>query len=122
MTQYGSDGPTPVMVADGPSADAADAEKNKGVAIVGYLGILWLIPMLTAKDSPFAMYHANQGLVLFVCFDIAFVVLWVIPILGWILAPIVGLVRIVFMIMGMINASQGVKKPLPMIGGIQILK
>ena len=29
------------------------------------LGILCLVPILAAKDSPFAKYHANQGLVLF---------------------------------------------------------
>ena len=45
--------------------DAEDADKNKIFGILAYLGILCLIPILVAKDSPFAKYHANQGLVLF---------------------------------------------------------
>ena len=40
--------------------DAEDAEKNKVMGILAYLGILVLVPILAAKDSPFAKYHANQ--------------------------------------------------------------
>ena len=43
--------------------DAADIEKNKLMAVLAY--IIFLIPLLAAKDSPFAKYHTNQGLVLF---------------------------------------------------------
>ena len=44
--------------------DPDDAEKNKIFGILAYLGILCLVPIFAAKDSPFAKYHANQGLVL----------------------------------------------------------
>ena len=42
-----------------------DAQENKMITAVGYVGLLFLIPMLLAKDSPFAQFHAKQGLVLF---------------------------------------------------------
>ena len=46
--------------------DNDDITKNKAMAILSYLGILVLIPIFAAKDSKFARYHANQGLVLLI--------------------------------------------------------
>lgn len=103
-----------------PKADPQDAEKNKVMGILAY--ILFLIPMLAAKDSKFAMYHANQGLVLFLVSIVGGIVLGFIPILGWIIGMFWPLVIIVFVILGIINASKGEMKPLPVIGGWQILK
>ncbi len=42
-----------------------DIEANKGTALLSYFGLLVLIPIFAAKHSPYARYHANQGLVLF---------------------------------------------------------
>jgi len=101
--------------------DPADVEKNKVFAILAYLGLLFLVPLLAAKDSRFAMYHANQGLVLFL-FDIACSAVMIIPFLGWIIGGAGWIARIVFMIMGIMNAANGQMKPLPLIGGIQLIK
>ncbi len=43
-----------------------DIEANKGPALLSYFGLLVLVPIFVAKHSPYARYHANQGLVLFV--------------------------------------------------------
>ena len=43
-----------------------DIEANNGPALLSYFGLLVLIPIFAAKHSPYARYHANQGLVLFV--------------------------------------------------------
>ena len=83
--------------------------------------ILFFIPLLAAKDSPFARYHANQGLVLFICGLISSV-LWIIPILGWIIAPILSIVITVLAVIGIINALNGKAKELPIIGKFKILK
>ena len=83
-------------------ADPADVEKNKVFGVLAYLGILFLVPLLAAKDSRFAMYHANQGLVLFL-FGVAVGIVIAIPVLGWIIAPIGGLAHLVFMIMGIVS-------------------
>ncbi len=99
--------------------DAADVEKNKAMALLAY--ILFLIPLLAAKDSPFAKYHTNQGFVLFLC-AIASGVIAIIPILGWILAPIASIVITVLAVIGIINALNGKAKELPIIGKFKILK
>ncbi len=94
------------------NATPEDIEKNKTMAMLSY--ILFFIPLLTdAKDSPFAKFHANQSLILL----IAYVVLTFIPFLGWLLWMVV----FVFWIMGIVSASKGEMKELPLIGGIHIL-
>jgi|GEM_PF-4342849 len=42
--------------------DKADVEQNKVMAILAYFGILVLIPILAAKDSKFARFHAQPRL------------------------------------------------------------
>src|ERR1035437_3247453 len=44
--------------------DADDVEKNKAMAILGY--IFFVIPLAAAPKSKFARFHANQGLLLFI--------------------------------------------------------
>ncbi len=92
-----------------------DVEENKAIAAIGYLGILFLIPLLAKKDSPFAQYHAKQGMVLFI-FEVIFSFIVVIPILGWVISPIGWLFAFILFIMGIINALGGKKQPLPVIG------
>ena len=99
--------------------DKDDIEKNKAMGLLAY--ILFFIPLLAANDSPFARYHANQGLVLFLCGLISSV-LWIIPILGWIIAPILSIVITVLAVIGIINALNGKAKELPIIGKFKILK
>lgn len=100
--------------------DPTDIEKNKGMAIVAY--ILFFVPLIAAKDSRFAMYHANQGLTLFLCFAAVNVVLSIIPIIGWILLPLANLALFVLLILGIITAAQGQAKPLPIIGAYTLIK
>lgn len=60
----------------------SDIKENKVVAAIGYLSILFLVPLLLKKDSPFAQYHAKQGLYLFIIFFVGQVIFWF-PIFGW---------------------------------------
>ena len=99
--------------------DKDDIEKNKAMGLLAY--ILFFIPLLAAKDSPFARYHANQGLVLFLAAILSSVIL-IIPILGWIIAPILSIVITVLAVIGIINALNGKAKELPIIGKFKILK
>lgn len=101
--------------------DPQDIEKNKAYAILAYIWILFLVPLLAAKDSPYAKFHANQGLVLFL-FGIALGAVGWIPILGWLVAIVGSIMAFVFMIIGIVNAAQGECKPLPIIGEIELIK
>ena len=85
------------------------------LAILSYFGILFLIPMLAGKDNEFNVFHAKQGLVLFIAEIITAVFAWV-PIIGWIGAPLLYIVWFIFFIIGIVNVLQGQKKELPLIG------
>jgi uncharacterized membrane protein len=98
-------------------ADPADVEKNKGMAILAY--IVFFIPLLTAKDSQFAMFHANQGLWLFIIglafyFVVSLVTLGCGTLFAWI--P-----WLVYIVLGIINASRGEMKPLPLFDRLPVL-
>ena len=92
-----------------------DIEENKWIACLAYVGILFLIPMLAKKDSPYSQFHAKQGFVLFLGW-IAATVVNVIPILGQIIFAIAGIFFFVLFIIGVINALSGKAKDLPLIG------
>jgi len=89
---------------------------NTLMAVLCYLGILVLIPLLTdAKNDPFVKFHIKQGLVLLIADVIAgFVV--AVPVIGWILSPIIWIILAVLFIMGIINAASGKQTPLPILG------
>lgn len=117
----------------------ADIEQNKVMAILSYFGILVLVPILAAKNSPFARFHANQGLVLFVAMIGWIIVdailtailrtvlwsglgLWSIYSLCSTLLNLVYIVFTVLAIIGIVNALNGRAKELPFIGKYKLLK
>lgn len=99
--------------------DAQDIEKNKIMAVLAY--VIFLIPLLAAKESEFARFHTNQGLVLFIGAILSSVIS-VIPLIGWIIAPIAGIAITILAVIGIINAIGGKAKELPVIGKFKILK
>ncbi len=104
--------------------DPQDVEKNKAMAIVGYIiPILFFIPLVTdAKNSPFAKFHANQQLNLLLAAVVINIVGGIIPFIGWfIILPLGMIFLIVVAIMGIISASKGEMKPLPLIGGFKLI-
>ncbi|SEO81213.1 Uncharacterized membrane protein [Amphibacillus marinus] len=101
-------------------ADEQDFHQNKVMAILAYL--LFFIPLIAAKDSVFAKYHANQGLILFIYQALIWTLTQIIPIFGWaVISPIGNLIGLAFLIIGMLNANKGLMKPLPIIGGFNII-
>ena len=100
---------------------AQDIAENKLICILCYFGLLLLIPLLVKKDSAFARFHSNQGLVLFI-FNILVSVLANIPLLGIIVAIVGSVAGIIFWVMGLVNVLNGRAKTLPLIGGITLLK
>lgn len=100
--------------------DPEDVSKNKVMAVLAYIGILVLIPLFAAKDSKFARFHTNQGLVLCII-NIICSALVKVKIIGWIFG-IISFAAWVLAIVGIIYACQGKAKELPVIGNIKILK
>ncbi len=111
--------------------DAKDIEANKVMSILAYLGILVLVPIFAAKESKFARYHANQGLILCIAsvvYGITYSILSSILLaISWRLYAVVSvlgflsLVFLVLCIIGIVNAASGKAKELPVIGKFRIL-
>jgi len=115
------------------TVDPKDAQDNKIMGILAYLGILVLVPIFAAKESPFARFHANQGLILLIAIIASYIVVAILTaafaFISFALVAISGLLYtvlwigiLVFVIIGIINASKGEMKELPLIGKFTILK
>lgn len=92
-----------------------DAEENKLIAAISYVSVLCLVGLLGKKDSPYVQYHAKQGFVLFIA-EIAFMVIGIVPILGWFIGFFGSIATLILSIMGIINAMSGKKTDLPLVG------
>ena len=105
-----------------------DADQNKVMGILAYIGPLVFVPMFAAKESKWARFHANQGLVLFIleaAISITSSILGRIPYIGWLLSLVLWLADIavvVLAVLGIVSAAKGQAKELPIIGGFKILK
>ena len=109
----------PEDVTDMFSAD--DIESNKIVAALGTVPFLFWLPLVAAKDSGFGKFYANQGLTLLILGAVAGVasgILAMIPLIGWLLSTVVGLIPTAGFLFAFINAIQGKAKRLPVIGGM----
>lgn len=113
-----------------PQANPAPApghqEKNIGMAILAY--IIFFIPLLTdAKNDTFVKFHVKQGIVVFGMALIVWVIRMLMPWyllwhLYW-LFNLLSIVVLVFAVIGIINAANSKKEPLPLVGSIaNILK
>lgn len=112
-------------------SDASDAEKNKVFGILAYI-IFW-IPLLAARESKFARYHTNQGLVLFLAWICSAVVgsfllglMVLLPFIGFSFFflghAVIGLGVTYLCVLGIINAANKECKPLPFIGHYVLIK
>ena len=116
--------------------DEKDIDSAAFFAPISYLGILFFVPLLIKPNSEFAKYHANQGLVLLltalavdavICLIgvlLNLVNLWIFPtfICLVFLFTFCNLFFVIFMILGMYNATSGYAKEIPIIGRIRIIK
>jgi uncharacterized membrane protein len=107
----------------------AEVEEGKGLAAVGYLGILFLIPLLARRDNAYCQHHAKQGAVLFAIEVIGGIILFILGIIlghaGCAGSLISSLLNIAFWICcvglsiwGLIMALKGVYWKMPVIAPI----
>ena len=106
-----------------------DIDSNKGMAVLSYLGILFLVPLFAARDSMYARFHLNQGIILFIAniasgiiLGVSSIILIFIPFIGILVAQIIELaisaLVLILMIIGIVNAATGKAKKLPLIGNL----
>ena len=104
--------------------DSSDIEKNKIMAALSYVFVLFLLPIFLCPQSKFAKFHANQGILNF-CVDLALslviTICSFIPVVGWIVGVVGGIAGIALMALGIYNAVMGKAQELPFVGGIRLL-
>lgn len=87
-------------------------------ALLSY-GLGWvtgLIFYLIEKENKYVRFHAFQSIVVFGALTVLTIVLAMVPVIGWMLVPIVYLVELILWIVLMIKAYQGEKFKLPVAG------
>ena len=92
--------------------DAGNKLSAKVTNVLSYITFIGFLIAYFAGDRERCMFHLNQGLVLNL-----FGLLMGIPLIGW----IARIGYIILMIIGIVNASSDVEKPLPLIGEIKLL-
>lgn len=91
---------------------STDIENGKAMAGISYFGLLgFLIAMLTSRENRYVMFHAQQSLIPTILFVVRFL-----PGTPFFVDGIVGLVALVFFVIGLINGFGGKVQPLPMLG------
>ena len=98
----------------------ADTNNNKVMAVLCYIWILWLVPLLTDhKNDPFVKFHINQGIIFTIFSIVTSIVAWIfgfIPVVGVIVSWARWISIVVLFVIGIINAVNLEEKPLPVIG------
>lgn len=78
--------------------------------------ITGLIFLIIEKESEFVRFHAIQAISTFVVFFVIIMILWFIPIIGWIINIFLYIGFFILWIICMYRAYQGKKFKLPIIG------
>lgn len=110
-----------------------DIDSNKGISCFAYVGFLFVMPLFAASDSPFARFHANQGLVLLIDQMVLMVFILVSHVLSPVVPSVFPIVRLILFVVlyvfsifsiiyGIANTLRGKAKELPLVGRTKILR
>lgn len=87
--------------------------RNTTAALAYVLGWLsGLVVFLVEKEDKFVRFHALQAIVIFGFFNVVVMV----PLIGWMLSPLVMILGLVTWILCLVKAYQGEKFKLPVVG------
>lgn len=103
-----------------------EIDEGKTMAGIGYLGILFLVPLLAKKENEFCQFHGKQGAVLFgmevigfIVILVLFMILNIIPCAGAIIGMVLWLAYIVcavgLSVWGLVMALKGEYWKMPVI-------
>ncbi|MCX5697557.1 MAG: hypothetical protein NTU54_06305 [Candidatus Omnitrophica bacterium] len=83
-----------------------EIQEGRFFAVISYIFFLSILTLLFKKDNKFALYHAKQGLVLFV-FEVTGFVLSIIPILSWLIHTVGFALAVIVSVWGLFKAWTG---------------
>ncbi len=99
-----------------------DISRNKVVVMIPYiLPILFFLPIIKDKNSPYCTFHANQQLAWLVCCVIVSLVeaiIGFIPIVGTIVTVVLSVVLFIFSVLLMLSAGEGKAVRVPFFGSL----
>ncbi len=112
-----------------------DVENGKVMAVLSYLGILCLIPFFTEKKNKFVIFHAKQGINLFITnaiFNMAsriitsvinfkFLGFSITDVLSYVFS-LCSLVFVILSIIGIVYVFQGKIEDLPIVNKFKFIK
>ncbi len=88
--------------------------EGKIYAVLAYLGILCIIPLVLKKDNEFVLFHSKQGLVIFIA-EVAVFILGIV--FDWVYRPAMFVLGVISFY-GIVQALQGQYVKLPIISDI----
>ena len=97
-----------------PSSQEKEIHEGKFFAVISYVSFLCIITLILKKDNKFALYHAKQGLVLFVM-EVAAFIISIIPFLGWLIGIFGYALFLLVSLWGIMQAAMGVNIRIPVI-------
>jgi uncharacterized membrane protein len=82
--------------------------------VLGFItGILFLV---LEKENRFVRFHAMQSIATFLLLFVISMVIGFIPIIGWVISPLIGLAGLILWLLLMFKAYKGEKYKLPIAG------
>ena len=99
------------------SPEEQEIVDGKFFAVISYISFLCVITLILKKSNKFALYHARQGLVLFVM-EVAAFILSIIPLLGWLIGIFGYALFLLVSVWGIIQAALGVYCRMPVVSEI----
>ncbi len=91
-----------------------EIREGKFFAIISYVSCLCVISLVLKKNNKFALYHAKQGLVLFVM-EVAAFILSIIPLLGWLVGVFGYAFFLLVSIWAIMQAALGIYCRIPLV-------
>lgn len=94
-----------------------ELQEGKIFAVIGYVGILCLVPLLLKRDNKFALFHGKQALVLLIG-EVGVAIINIVPILGQLIWILGVLVFGILSLAGIVQSLMGNYWKMPVIGDI----
>ena len=91
-----------------------DIREGKFFAVISYVSFLCIITLVLKKNNKFALYHAKQGLVIFVM-EVAAFILSIIPLLGLLIGIFGYALFLLVSIWAIMQAALGIYSRIPVI-------
>jgi len=94
-----------------------EIKEGKFFAVISYVSFLCIITLVLKRNNKFALYHAKQGLVLFVMEVVAFI-LSIIPLLGWLIGVFGYVLFLLVSLWGVMQSALGIYCRIPVVSEI----